>query len=99
MGTKASVVVKCIGTYKLDLPSGITLELNNCYFVPSIIRNIISIPVLDNIMGYSFHIANSNCYILHNDINRGISPIMDRLYLLDCRHNIFHLENKRPKFK
>jgi len=30
----------------LALPSGLVLELNNCYYVPSLSRNIISISCL-----------------------------------------------------
>ncbi|CAH9137437.1 unnamed protein product, partial [Cuscuta epithymum] len=36
-----------MGTNSLDLPSGFRLELNNCYFILSITKKIISIHMLD----------------------------------------------------
>ncbi|KAM2519435.1 hypothetical protein TB1_000069 [Malus domestica] len=43
-GTKISV--KAIGTYMLNLPSGEVLELKNCLYFPSCIKNLISISKL-----------------------------------------------------
>ena len=31
-----------VGTMQLQLPSGFILELNNCYYIPALGRNIIS---------------------------------------------------------
>ena len=96
VGNGAKVAAERVGTYKLDLPSGFSLQLNNCYFVPSIVRNIISVPMLD-VEGFSFRFANRNCYIMHDDMTFGIAPLLNGLYILECRHNIFHIQNKRPK--
>ena len=41
-----SIQVETIGTYILKLPSEKILELENYYYMPKIIRNIISIPLL-----------------------------------------------------
>ena len=43
-GTKISA--KAIGTYMLNLPSGEVLELKNCLYFPSCIKNLISISKL-----------------------------------------------------
>ena len=40
------------------MPTGKTIILNNCYYVPSIVRNIISILMLD-LDGFSFIIKNN----------------------------------------
>jgi len=47
VGNGAKVVVLAIGTYNLTLPSRILLELDNCYFVLILARNIVSIYYLD----------------------------------------------------
>ena len=59
----ARVTALAMGTYYLSLPSGLVLELDNCYYVPTISRNIISISCLD-MVGFSFIIKNNTCSIL-----------------------------------
>lgn len=41
-----SIFVEAIGTSPIELPSSKILELEECYYMPKIIRNIISIPML-----------------------------------------------------
>ena len=53
VGNGARVVAFAVGTFHLSLPSGLVLELKNCYCVPAISRNIISIPYLD-LEGFQF---------------------------------------------
>ena len=40
VGNGASVVVIAVGTMPLHLPSGLILELSNCYYVPALCKNI-----------------------------------------------------------
>ena len=42
VGNGAKVYALAIGTYVLTLPSGLIIQLENCYYVPAISRNIIS---------------------------------------------------------
>ena len=42
VGNNARVAALNVRTMQLHLPSGFILELNNCYFVPSLSRNIVS---------------------------------------------------------
>ncbi|KAK8705148.1 hypothetical protein V6N13_048756 [Hibiscus sabdariffa] len=41
VGNGARVAALAVGTYVLSLPSGLVLNLENCYFVPSLTKNII----------------------------------------------------------
>ena len=50
------------GDYELILPSGLVILLRNCYYVPVMSRNIISISCLD-LDGYSFVIKNNKITI------------------------------------
>ncbi|KAK8569289.1 hypothetical protein V6N12_007819 [Hibiscus sabdariffa] len=43
VGNGARVAALAVGTYVLSLPSGLVLNLENCYFVPSLTKNIISV--------------------------------------------------------
>jgi hypothetical protein len=42
VGNNARVAALTVGTMQLHLPSRFIMELNNCYFVPSLSRNILS---------------------------------------------------------
>ena len=53
VGNGAKVAALAVGTYHLSLPTGLILELENCFYVPTICRNIISVSCLDKI-GFSF---------------------------------------------
>ena len=53
VGNGAKVATLALGTYHLSLPTRLILELENCFYVPTICRNIISVSCL-NKKGYSF---------------------------------------------
>jgi hypothetical protein len=42
VGNGAMVAAIVVDIYHLALPSGLILELNNCYYIPSLCENIIS---------------------------------------------------------
>ena len=50
MGNGARVAAEDVESFHFHMPTGKTIVLNNCYFVPSIVRNII--PMLD-LAGFS----------------------------------------------
>ena len=47
VGNGARVATVAVGTYELVFPSGLIFILNNCYYVPSLSSNIISLSYLD----------------------------------------------------
>ena len=67
VGNGAKVDALAVGSYELTLPSELLLVLDNCYYVPIVCRNIISVSCLDN-DGFSFIIKNNNCSIFHKDM-------------------------------
>ena len=67
VGNGAKVVALAVGTYVLTLPSGLIIQLENCYYVPAISRNIIFISCSDK-FGFSFIIKNNCCLIYLNDV-------------------------------
>ena len=46
VGNKARVATLAAGTYEIQLPTGRIIELRNCYFIPALSRNLISISAL-----------------------------------------------------
>ena len=47
VGNKARVAALEVGMMHLQLPSGFILELNNCYYIPALSRNIFFCLMLD----------------------------------------------------
>ena len=65
-----------VGTMQLHLPLGFVMELNNCYFVPSLSRNIVSPSCLMK-DGYSFASENNGCVISKNYMFVALASIMN----------------------
>ena len=62
IGNGARAVVVALGVVNLKLPSGDCLSLEECHYVPSIFKNIISLSSLDKI-GYTLIIKEKYCSI------------------------------------
>ncbi|KAK4383112.1 Retrovirus-related Pol polyprotein from transposon RE2 [Sesamum angolense] len=60
LGDGKAVAAEAVGIINLVVSDRVRLELKDCYFVPSMIKNIISIPLLDN-AGFEF-LINKNCF-------------------------------------
>ena len=67
VGNGSKVDVIAVGTLPLHLPSGLVLNLNNCYLVPALSMNIISGSFLLQ-DGYSFKSENNGCSIYMSNI-------------------------------
>ena len=67
VGNGARVAALALGVYDLTLPSGLVFKLKNCYYVPAVRRNIISVSCLD-VDGFHFIIKNNIFSICNADI-------------------------------
>jgi hypothetical protein len=74
VGNNARVAALTVRTMQLHLPSGFILELNNCYLVPSMSRNIMSPSCLMK-DGYSFASENNGCVISKNGMFVALHPL------------------------
>ena len=79
-GSKVDVIA--VDTLPLHLPSGLVLDLNNCYLVPAVSMNIISGSFLLR-DGYSFKLENNACSIYMNNIFYGHAILKRGLFLLN----------------
>jgi hypothetical protein len=79
----AKVAAIAVNTFHLPLPSGLVLELNNCYCIPPLCKNIISSSCLEEVDGYEIIIKNKCCSIYYNDIFYAYCPLVNGLYVLD----------------
>ena len=79
VGNGSKVDVIAVGMLPLHLPTGLVLNLNNCYLVPSLSMNIVSGSrfIRD---GYSFKSENNGCSIYMSDMFYGHAPLVNGLF-------------------
>ena len=82
MGNDARVAVVALGVVNLKLPSGDYLSLEECHYVPSIVKNITLVSCLDK-MGYTLIIKNKCCSIYLGSKLVVTAPLVNDLYLID----------------
>ena len=88
VGNKARVAALAVGTLPLLLPSGFIMELNNCYYVPAMSRNIISASCL-MAEGYKFIIENNGCSIFLNEVFYGYASVLNGLFIFVAYECLF----------
>ena len=104
VGNGAKVAVKAVGQYQLLLPSGLYLLLDNCCYVPSLTRNIISAYRLyEQGFQYKFDFDYGNISILKDNVfycvtcpNNGIYEV-DLTSSYDKQSSLFHVTKKKAK--
>jgi hypothetical protein len=83
-------------TYHLALPSGLVLELNNYYCIPTLCKNIISSSYFEEVGGYEIIIKNKCCSIYYNDIFYAHCPLVNGLYVFDLEDkSVYNINTKR----
>ena len=96
VGNGARVAALAVGTYVLSLPTGLILELENCYYVPVLTKNIISISALD-LDGFTIIQRNKSCSFSRDGITYGTGSLINGLYILDEDKSILNIDTKRQK--
>ena len=96
VGNGARVAALAVGIYTLSLPSGLILDLKDCYFVPALTKNIISISFLD-LDGFTIITKNKSCSLYRADVLYGAGHLTNGLYILDVENHVFNLNTKQPK--
>jgi hypothetical protein len=77
VGNGAKVAVIAVDTFHMPLPSGLVLELNNCYCIPALCKNIITFSCLEEVDGYEIIIKNKCCSIYYNGIFYAHCPLVN----------------------
>ncbi|KAM2112321.1 hypothetical protein ACFX1R_014852 [Malus domestica] len=96
-GTKISA--KAIGTYMLNLPSGEVLELKNCLYFPSCIKNLISISKLLR-DGHSVLFDKMSCTLYLNGRIISHGNMIEGLFRLETNNGLHCIESgntSKPK--
>jgi hypothetical protein len=97
VGNNARVAALTVGTMQLHLTSAFIMELNNCYFVPSLSRNILPPSCLMK-DGYSFASENNGYVISKNNMLVACASIVNGLYVLNLDDSpIYNISAKRSR--
>mgnify|MGYP005837502737 CR=1 FL=1 len=93
-GSKVDAIA--VGTLPLHLPSGLVLDLSNCYLVPALSMNTISRSCLMR-NDYSFKSWNNGCSIYMSNMFYGHAPLLSGLFLLNLDSDDTHIHNIEAK--
>jgi hypothetical protein len=91
----AKVAAIAVGTYHLLLASELVLELNNCYCITALCKNIISSSCLEEGDGYEIIIKNKHYSIYYNDIFYAHCPLVNELHVLDLEDKFVYYINTK----
>ena len=84
---------------QLQLPSGFIMELNNCYYILALTRNIISASCLMR-QAYEFNFNDHACSIFLNGMFHGYASIVNGLFILNLEtESDYNINVKRHKSK
>ena len=81
----------------MNLPSGLCLNLDNCFHVTALTKNIIYVSYL-NKKGFHSNFSDNGCYIMLNDVFYAGGTLSNGIYILDMSNPILNVnDNKRQK--
>ncbi|KAL0313423.1 UNVERIFIED_CONTAM: hypothetical protein Sradi_5741600 [Sesamum radiatum] len=94
LGDGKAVAAEAVGSLSLVVSNHVRIELKDCYFVPSMVKNIISISMLDR-DGYKFFINKNYFYLVHEDVYHTLGTLINGLYILQQSNLIMTAQHKR----
>ncbi|KAL0285237.1 UNVERIFIED_CONTAM: Retrovirus-related Pol polyprotein from transposon TNT 1-94 [Sesamum radiatum] len=93
LGDGKAVAAEAVGIVHLVVSDQVRIELKDCYYVPSMIKNIISISLLDNV-GFEFMINKNYFYLMKNGYSHLLGKLHNGLYILQQHDLIMTAQNK-----
>ena len=94
LGNGKRVHAVAVGRVRLEFASSFSLILEDVYFVPNLIKNIVSVSVLDK-LGFTFLIRNGIFHVLHNDSYVSLGTLSNGLYVFNNQTNLLQLSTKK----
>ncbi|KAJ9541549.1 hypothetical protein OSB04_028055 [Centaurea solstitialis] len=98
VGEGTPLIVEAVGSYSLSLPSGLVLELDNCYYIPNMIKNVLSFDLLVD-QGFYYKYDYKMISVFKNNIFYFKATPVNGLYTVNLQDNsseIYHI-SKRSK--
>ncbi|KAL0448202.1 UNVERIFIED_CONTAM: hypothetical protein Slati_1948100 [Sesamum latifolium] len=94
LGDDKAVAAEAVGSLSLVVSDHVRIELKDYYFVPSMVKNIISISMLDR-DGYKFFINKNYFYLVHENVYHTLGTLVNGLYILQQSNLIMTAQHKR----
>ncbi|KAJ9536512.1 hypothetical protein OSB04_un000306 [Centaurea solstitialis] len=98
VGEGTPLIAEAVGSYSLSLPSGLVLGLENCYYVPKMIKNVLSFDLLVD-QGFYYKYDYKMLSVFKNNIFYFKATPVNGLYTVNLQDNnneIYHI-SKRSK--
>ncbi|KAJ9560249.1 hypothetical protein OSB04_005409 [Centaurea solstitialis] len=98
VGEGTPLMAEAVGSYSISLPSGLVLELENCYYVPKLIKNVLSFDLLVD-QGFYYKYDYKMLSVFKNNIFYFKATPVNGLYTVNLQDNnneIYHI-SKRSK--
>ncbi|KAL5775560.1 hypothetical protein ACOSP7_013117 [Xanthoceras sorbifolium] len=86
MGNGVKVEAEYIGVTRLLLSSGHILELNDTLYIPSIMRNLIFVSLLDR-AGFTFHFGDGKVLLYRDNVYIDSGTLCNGLYMIELIPN------------
>ncbi|KAL0439995.1 UNVERIFIED_CONTAM: hypothetical protein Slati_2482500 [Sesamum latifolium] len=93
LGDGKAVAAEAVGSLSLVVSDHIRIELEDYFYVPSMIKNIIFIPMLDN-DGFKFLIDMNCFYLMIDDKSHLLGTLVNGLYILQQLNLIMTAQHK-----
>ncbi|KAJ9538856.1 hypothetical protein OSB04_031589 [Centaurea solstitialis] len=100
VGEGTPLIAEAVGSYSLSLPSGLVLELDNCYYIPNMIKNVLSFDLLVD-QGFYYKYDYKMISVFKDNIFYFKATPVNGLYIVNLQDNsseIYHI-SKRSKDK
>ncbi|KAL0453753.1 UNVERIFIED_CONTAM: hypothetical protein Slati_1353400 [Sesamum latifolium] len=94
LGDGKAVAAEAIGSLSLVVSDHVRIDLKDCFFVSSMVKNIISIPMLDS-DGYKFLIDKNYFCLVHDYVYHILGTLVNGLYILHQSNLIMTSQHKR----
>ena len=98
VGEGTTIGAEVVGTYSFRLPSGMILEFESCYYIPRLIKNIISYYLLID-QGFKYELEYKTISCFKDNVFYFKATPMNGLYTLNLQRDnseIYHI-SKRSK--
>ncbi|KAJ9567049.1 hypothetical protein OSB04_003015 [Centaurea solstitialis] len=98
VGEGTPLIAEAVGSYSLSLLSGLVLELDNCYYIPNMIKNVLSFDLLVY-QGFYYKYDYKMISVFKNNIFYFKATPVNGLYTVNLQDNsseIYHI-SKRSK--
>ncbi|KAL0324711.1 UNVERIFIED_CONTAM: Retrovirus-related Pol polyprotein from transposon RE2 [Sesamum calycinum] len=93
LGDGKAVAAEAVETIHFTVSDQVRIKLKDCYYVPSMIKNIICISLLDNV-GFEFMINKNYFYLMNNGSSHLLGKLHNGLYILQQHNLVMTAQNK-----